>query len=375
MLLIILSSCRGEEQIVSSTANQVTSPSTDASLIKGLFLLCEGNMGSNKATIDYFDYHSGVYTKNIYPERNPSVVGELGDVGNDIQIYQDMLFAVINCSNLVEIMDLTTAEHIASVSIPNCRYIAFDGSYAYVTSYAGEVQLGSSNARLGYVAKVDLSTFKVVAECSVGYQPEQIAVAQGCLYVANSGGYMAPDYDTTLSVVDLDTFTEIQQIEVGVNLSGLKLDDCGCLWVSSQGNYSDIPSKTYVVDTQSNKVVLELDLPNSRMAYADGRLYVCSSDWSSSASSASASFVVIDTTSQSIVDDNFVKDGTVDNLVVPYGLAVNPETLELFITDASNYVTPGKVYCYSPDGTLKWSATTGDIPSAIAFSEVALCEL
>ena len=59
-------------------------------------------MGSNKSTLDYYDYETGVYTKNIYAERNPGVVKELGDVGSDIQIYGDKLYAVINCSHFVE---------------------------------------------------------------------------------------------------------------------------------------------------------------------------------------------------------------------------------------------------------------------------------
>ena len=33
--------------------------------IKGFFLLNEGNMGSNKASLDYYDYETGVYTRNI----------------------------------------------------------------------------------------------------------------------------------------------------------------------------------------------------------------------------------------------------------------------------------------------------------------------
>ena len=55
--------------------------------IKGFFLLNEANMGSNKSTLDYYDYETGKYTHNIYAERNPGVVKELGDVGNDLQIY------------------------------------------------------------------------------------------------------------------------------------------------------------------------------------------------------------------------------------------------------------------------------------------------
>ncbi|HKL95773.1 MAG TPA: DUF5074 domain-containing protein, partial [Paludibacteraceae bacterium] len=54
--------------------------------VKGLYLLNEGNMGSNTCTLDYFDYESGEYARNIFPTRNPQVVKELGDVGNDLQI-------------------------------------------------------------------------------------------------------------------------------------------------------------------------------------------------------------------------------------------------------------------------------------------------
>ena len=127
--------------------------------IKGFFLLNEGNMGSNKASLDYYDYETGIYHVNIYAERNPGVVYELGDVGNDIQIYGNKLYAVINCSNLVEVMDVATARHEATVYIPNCRYIVFQDGYAYVSSYAGPVKIDPT-ARLGYVAKVDTATMQ-----------------------------------------------------------------------------------------------------------------------------------------------------------------------------------------------------------------------
>ncbi|MCQ2148058.1 MAG: YncE family protein, partial [Bacteroidales bacterium] len=52
---------------------------------------------------------------------------------------------------------------------------------------------------------------------------------------------------------------------------------------------------------------------------------------------------------------------------VPYGLAVNPITGEIYVTDAGDYVTPGTLYCFDGSGKLKWSVTTGDIPAHIAF--------
>ncbi|MFR9542683.1 MAG: DUF5074 domain-containing protein [Rikenellaceae bacterium] len=367
LILLAAVSCRKEDGIISSTSMNVIYPDPEVGDVKGLFLLNEGNMGSNKATLDYFDYETGVYTKNIFPERNPLVDYELGDVGNDIQIYNDRIYAVINCSNLVEVMTLSTAEHIGSFSIPNCRYIAFDGDYAYVSSYAGPVEI-DPNARLGYVAKVDLETLTVIDECTVGYQPEQMAIAGDKLYVANSGGYRVPNYDNTVSVIDLNTFTETKQIEVAINLHRLILDTYGYLWISSRGDYGSTPSRTYVLNTQNDEVVKMLELPNSNMTRCGDTIYVISTEWNNSSSTNSINYYKVDVVSQQVASANIITDGTASNITIPYGIAVNPETKEIFITDAKDYITPGKIHCYSNEGVLKWSATTGDIPAHIAFT-------
>ena len=109
--------------------------------IRGFYLVNEGNMGSNKCTIDYMDYFTGLYSRNIYAERNPNVIKELGDVGNDIGIYGSKLYVVVNCSHKVEVMDAHTGIRIGQVDIPNCRYVRFYRGSAYVSSYVGPVRI------------------------------------------------------------------------------------------------------------------------------------------------------------------------------------------------------------------------------------------
>ena len=372
LFIISITSCRDDgDDIIPSTSTQVIYPDANPGDIKGFFLLNEGNMGSNKATLDYFDYETGIYTKNIFAERNPGVVKELGDVGNDIQIYGDKLYAVINCSHFVEVMNVNTAQHIDVVSIPNCRYIVFKDQYAYVSSYAGPVQI-DPNARLGYVAKVDTATLKVVDECIVGYQPDEMVIAGNKLYVANSGGYRFPNYDNTVSVIDLSTFKEIKKIEVAVNLHRLELDRYGNIWVSSRGDYYDIPSKTFVIDSKTDEVTDEFELPCSNMTRAGDSIYVYSTEWSYVTNKNTITYAIIDTQTKEIVDTRFIKDGTEKDITIPYGVAVNPNTKEIFVTDAKDYVTPGRLICYSPEGVRKWSIETGDIPAHIAFTNKKL---
>ncbi len=363
----LLAACRGDdERLVPPTETEVQ-PSASPDSVVGFYLLNEGNMGSNKSTLDFYDYTTGQYRKNIYAQTNPNVVMELGDVGNDLQIYGSKLYAVINCSHFIEVMDKRNARHIGQINIPNCRYIVFSGAYAYVSSYAGPVQI-DPNARLGYVAKVDTATLQVVAECTVGYQPDEMAVVGNKLYVANSGGYRVPNYDRTVSVIDLGTFTETKKIDVAINLHRIKADGHGNIYVSSRGDYYNVPSNLFVIDSRTDRVTDTLGIPATEFCIDGDNLYLYSTEYSYvSKKEWSISYALIDTRTRKVITRNFITDGTEREIRMPYGIAVNPETKEIFVTDTKNYVTAGTLYCFTPDGRKKWSVTTGDIPAHFAF--------
>ncbi len=339
-----LVSCRVDELPLPSTQTQVAPPGGTG----GFFLLNEGNMGSNSASLDYFDAASGIYHRNIFAQRNPDVARELGDVGNDMKIYGHRLWVVINCSNLVEVMDIATAHHLGTVPAPNGRYVAFHDRFAYISSYAGPVGEDMDN-RPGVVLKVDTATLQIVGQCTVGRQPEEMVVAGDMLYVANSGGYTPANFDTTISVIDLETFTETDKIDVAPNLHRMEVDSRGSLWVSSR------EGGVYAID--NGEVTAAFPIACNDMAVDGNYLYVLTS----------SGYTTIDTNTRR----------TVSALPLPwitklYGIAANPMTHEIVITDAADYLTPGKVCCLSPDGVLQWQVRTGNIPSRIAFSDVRL---
>ena len=108
LLLMFLPSCREEVAIPRPDTGTVGQP--EHTEVAGFFLLNEGNMGSNKATLDYYDYATARYTRNVYPAANPGVPLELGDVGNDLHVYGNRLYAVLNCSNKVEVMRIDRSD-------------------------------------------------------------------------------------------------------------------------------------------------------------------------------------------------------------------------------------------------------------------------
>ncbi|MBF4515775.1 YncE family protein [Flavobacterium sp. ANB] len=364
-IVLAFTSCREDETVFPSTDKSVAAPRSDGN-IEGFYLLNEGNMGMNRASIDVFNYRTGNYTTDVYSERNPTVVKELGDVGNDIQIYGNKVYAVINVSNKVEVLDKWTAKRIKKIDIPNCRYVTFYKNKAYVSSYSGPVAI-DPNAEIGFVAEIDTTTLEIKRKVTVGYQPEQMVVHNGKLYVANSGGYRVPNYDRTVSVIDLETFTETKKIDVGINLYGMQIDSRGDIYVSSRGDYYSTSSNLFVIDSQTDEKKMQLDIPVLGMCLVDDLLYFYSVEWSYLTNSNKITYGIFDTKTKKVISDKIITDGTDKQIMIPYGLQVNPETKEIYITDAQNYVVTGYIYCFTPEGKLKWKTTAGNIPAHIAF--------
>lgn len=365
-----ITGCREDEVVVPSEADTVGDTSQSDTQILGLYLLNEGNMGSNKCTLDYYDYSTGLYYRNIFAERNPNVIKELGDVGNAIGVYGSKLYIVVNCSHKVEVLDAYTGVRLGQIDIPNCRSLAFAGGKAYVSSYVGPV-LVDPEAPKGAVYEVDTLQLNVSRQVTVGYQPEEMAIVDDYLYVANSGGYRAPDYDHTVSVIQLRDFKQVEQIPVGINLFCCKKDRYNKLWVTSRGNNEDIPARLYVLDKKAGysrlAVTDTLDIPCSNMAFSGDSLLFYSTQWSNLSQSNAITYGVIDVRTKQLISHNFITDGTEKKIAKPYGIAVHPETGDIFITDAKNYVSSGTLYCFDRSGRKKWSVRTGDIPAHIAF--------
>ena len=369
--VLMLTSCRGKEPVQPDQEDEPVAPPVENPVYEGFYVLNQGNMGSNKASLDYFSYTTGVYSRNIYPTRNPGIVKELGDVGNDLQIYGAKMYAVINCSNLVEVMDAATGVHITAITIPNCRYIAFHDGKAYVTSYAGAKEIGDEE--IGYVAEIDTTTLTLTGrQCYVGYNPDGIAVLDGKAYVANSGGYLQPVYDNRLSVIDLASMTEVKKIKLLTNMDRVVVSSEKMLYITSRGNYSDFPEHdppipymaptTVVFDPKSETIVKDLGIPASNICISGDSCYLMYSDFTNQ-----SSYKIVNTKTLNVVSDNFIKDGTGAKIIIPYAIAVYRHTGEFMVGDATDFVSPGVLYYFNADGTLKWKTDTGDIPACIAF--------
>lgn len=336
-------------------------PTDTVASLKGMYILNEGGFNMNNASLDYLDFATGRYTLDTFALANPSI-GALGDVANDILVYGTKTYIAVNGSGLIEVIDTYSAKHIAKIDIPNCRRLCAANGVLYVSSYAGRVI--DDQHQLGYVAQIDTTTLTVTETCEVGYQPEGLAVVDGKLYVANCGGYVGMnigEYDNRLSVIDLVSFTLTEHIEIAPNLQEIVVDSRQNLWISSYGNYADIASDLYCLNTQTKQVTAQ-GVPVTKMVSAQDTITILATTYDENWNSVTT-FAQLATVNGTLLPLTL----SLPSSSMPNALGINPANGDIYVTDAKDYVNPGKVYCFQSNGNKKWELHTGIIPAHFAF--------
>jgi YVTN family beta-propeller protein len=336
-LTLILSSCHKDKVNPKPAA-----PATD-----GFYVLNQGLFNANNSSLSFYSYANKTTTQDIFKDANSR---GLGDTGNDIGIYGSKMYIVINISSTVEVVDPKTAKSIRQIKLFNGaaarepRDVAFYKGNAYVSSYDGTVAI------------IDTATLGIKGYINVGRNPEQLAVANGKLYVANSGGLDYPNYDKTVSVIDLSAGTVTKTLTVADNPQNVGTDGNGNVYVLSAGNYNDVGPSLAVIDANTDAVKSQTNFDGSGMVVQGTTAYFITS---------TNTIKVFDLKTMTATTSNFISDGTA--VTTPYALAVDGSTGEVFVCDARDYTSAGAVYAFDKNGKKEYSISTGINPGKIAF--------
>lgn len=369
LLAVTAVSCSKEETTSndSDLAGVNVAVGEQSSSYSKLFVLNEGKMNTNNASLDFFRFSDGNYVRNAFQQMNPGQVLGLGDVGNDIQIYEDKLWLVINNSGLVEVVNPEDEKHMATVKVPTPRQIAFGDGYAYVTSWSGAAY--GNGDRVGAVYKVSTRSYEVTDSLHVGFQPEGIAEYDGKLYVANSGGMKSDySYDDRVSVIDVKSFEVEKEITVAKNIQSIVAEN-GSLWVSTLGDYYMVQSGIWQVDLASGKVLPQSEAlasvrTSGKMFECDDVIYTFNNVYAADYSVEANELYMLDVKTGAVRTEKLDK-----SVQVAYGICVNGDNGDIYVGDAADYVNPGKVHCFSKDLKLKWSAVAGVDPGHMVLWE------
>lgn len=334
-----------------------------------IILLNEGNWQTDNGKITYFE-DGRIVSNEWFREVNGF---KLGDTPNDIIQVSDNLIAIaVNWSNIVQFIDTEGKAVAATEDVPNNRKLATDGEYVYISSYGHECGTvdGYVYFTKGYVAKIDLKTFKVVDTIEVGYEPEGIAYYKGYLFVANTGGYAFQEdheYETTIEVIEANTMKRLRTIDTHqINLYGKMSQSGQYLCVNSPGDYYDIDAATIILDCDAVLSGKPDEECFEKLEYAatysctaaDGRFYCIGSRYSYYTSEYTFNYVTVDPAKVMETDgaEGVYEDmpGTLmedlKSMMMPYGIYVNPYTGYIYATDAGSFAAAGALWQWTPEG-------------------------
>lgn len=322
-------------------------------LEQGILVLNEGLFNQNNSTLSWINTNDHSVSNSFFENKTNR---GLGDTGNDLKRYGGKIYIVVNVSSTVEVLDAKTGQSLQQISMINNsvpkqpRSIAFYGSKAYVTCYDG------------YVDVIDTTSLTITQRIQVGSNPEGLAVSNGKLYVANSGGLNSPNVDSTVSVIDLATHLELLKIVVGKNPGSVCVDNEGDVYVISRGNYSSIPSRMHKINTQTDTKETSFTFDAGGICLMNDHFLISYYDYSSGVSSIG----LFDTQTEQLINANYINTSGITTL---YGIHYSNVTNTIYCSDANSFTNTGFIHLFSAIGNFIRTYNVGLNPSNILVYE------
>ncbi len=356
--VVLLASCKKED------VEEPEKPKTSAvkvpviSETKGIYMLCEGLMGNNNSAISYYDVATKTAVADYYKQVNGV---SLGETANDLEQYGSKMYCVVagiqgTKQSFLDIIDIKSCKSLKRIPFNSAtdgyipRFVAFYKDKAYVSRYDGKV------------SRIDTASMAIDGEITLSEGLEQLAVANGKLYVCNSSHpYYQNGAKNKVSVIDLATFTKTKDIAVNNNPVRIQSADNGDLFVVCWNDYiiNNNPSLDRISSATDTKIAsYSYDLGaiaiNGSTAYLSKDIY------------SSPDIKALNTTSGAL-GASLITDGQVITTI--YGITINPFSKEVVVADANNYNnSEGLTYCFGTDGKVKFSFKTAGLPQHAVFN-------
>lgn len=325
----------------------------EVELNHGMLVLCEGLFQQNNSTLSWVNFTNGSEINTFFLNQNAR---QLGDTGNDMEVYDGKIFIVVNVSSTIEVLSANTGKVIKQIEMiengvaKQPRSIAFSGDKAYVSCFDG------------YVDVIDINSLEVEERIQVGLNPEGLAVSGQRLFVANSGGLSLPQGDSTVSVIDLTSNTELFKVNVGLNPGGVEVDDQGEVYVITRGDYNSIPSRMHRINPNSGIVEESFTFDASGITKMNGKFLISYSDFSSGQNQIG----LFNTATEMMEDATFIDVSSIETV---YGVAYNEFKDRIYVTDAKNFSVTGYVNEFDNAGAYIKNYHVGLNPSKMLFYE------
>ena len=329
-------------------------PPTPDAYSNGVLVLNEGLFQQNNSSISWYSKGESKSFQQVFLTENER---GLGDTANDFELYEingkKYIIVAVDVSSQLEIIEAATLKSVAQIPVfdgtdaREPREIVVVGQVACVANFDGSVAI------------VDLVNNQITAYWEAGLNPDGIAHYGNDLFVVNSGGLNSPDYDSTLSVFDLETQSFKGNITTAINCSQVQITEEGQLYLLSRGNYSDVDPSLQRLDVTKEAIEVEqvFDLPISSFEIHNDWLYYHNTDLKA--------ICRINLDGEDMPEAGAFID--VSEFETFYGIQIDPLTGDIYCFDARGYVNSAIVKCYSKEGNFKYEFTAALNPAKLIF--------
>jgi len=216
-----------------------------------------------------FVVNSGSETLSKIDLENDTVentFSSLGSLPNKMALTNEFAYVLNSGDNNIQKIDLqngATLNQIFLGSSVNPYDIIIHAGFAYVT--------GAFSNR---VYKIDLITESVLDNVLVGNNPAGMVIQSGFLYVGNTD-YMSNYQDCSISVIDLEDFSLVDDIETEPNPINL-LNYNGKIHISCCGNWVDEGGKISILNPEIQMIEFTFEMGGytGNLTELNGTVYV-----------------------------------------------------------------------------------------------------
>ncbi|MFP5471547.1 MAG: YncE family protein [Bacteroidia bacterium] len=307
---------------------------------KSVIIGCEGNFGWGNASISVYNSNKKTISNSAFKAVNGF---GMGDVLQSISEINDKLYFVMNNSGKIIVTNKSTLHYEAEITgFTSPRYIQqVSATKAYVSDlYANKIWI------------FDLTTNKIVGEIVVDGWTEKMTLIGEKVYVCLLSS-------NKVLVINTNTDGIEQEIVVGKNPNSLVVDVNNHLWVLSSGGFNEELARLDKINPIDNSILKTHTFSELSMS--------------------PSSLLIDETGEQFYFMNNGIYSMTIYDIEIPtialveednclfYGLGLDKETNEIYVSDAIDYVQPGKVFRYSKEGVLLDEFSVGIIPQHFQF--------
>lgn len=326
--------------------------------LAGIYTINSGNQGNKiPGSITSYNYADGTVTDAMTDAFMQANGIALGDTPQQALVYGSKMYIAVSQSNLIWVTDPHSLKIIEKIvptgDVATPRALTAHDGKVYASMYTG------------YVCRIDTASLAIDNTLKVGPNPEELAVANNKLYVANSDGmnYLNGYADCSISVIDLPAMTEHKIKDISKVFNPTKMVSNGTeVFTICMGNYGDVPATVKKISGDNVQDICAGTL----MAINGNELYVINSPYGPN---VVPTYEVYSTATGSKIRD--MVSETVDS---PSCIAVDPVTGDIVIlsytlgsSGYAQYSEPCYGKIYAADGNFRTRFTCGVGAISLAF--------